>query len=427
MAINSIHPNVPGLDSALIPRRQLPRNRRVAAVGDSIASHQSLMTSGYRRFMGYGYLPWANYLGRQRFIHEPEDNYGIPGQTTAEVLARLPAILQVNDAGTIVVDCGTNDIANGLTLADSKRNIQTMRDMIQDAGRVVVLIAQRPRDRTAPGLTLTATQLLLHMQRRDFVLTLHDPAKGVNVINTWEYLADRTSANGAMLAAMHYDGLHPDQTGAYYDGLALAKLFGMGREPGLFPFIDVLTMSASDLYNAASNPRGPLNNNPMMTGNNSGMATGWTDTVSAAGLTNTKSKVEAGGKIWQQSQLSGTATSGTTGYPIYQNPVPAGNLAIGDVVEGYCDFECDAGLTGLHALGLTIVDNTSFLYSAEFDSTTDILARPMPGIAHAGVMKTPSFTLTSTGIRFGICAKPINGQVVAATFRAGAMALRKVA
>lgn len=429
MAIDTVHMNEPGLDAALAARsatglRPL-RNRRVAVIGDSIASHNSIVGSGNRRTMAYGYLPWAAYLGRQRFSFGADSNYGIPGQTTAEVLPRVRGMLSVDDASLIVIDCLTNDGANGLSVAQSKANYNAIVDQILADGRTVICIAPRPRDKTAPGLTMSAGMVLAHLQRRDFVLGLHNPVRGIYVVDTWEYLADRTSTNMAMIAGVQYDGLHPTQLGAYYDGLAIANLLGMGRAPGLFSFVDKLPQSASDAYDAVNNPTGPLNTNPMMTGGTTN-ATGYSANVGGAALTATLSKVNSGNAIWQQVVLSGTASSGTTVYPVYQNPVPTSNLAVGDVVEGLCDFEMDAGLTGLSSLGLTITDNTSFARSMCFDTTTEINAKPLPGVAHTGIMRTPRFVLTSTGLRFGIAANAINGAAVAATFRVGAMVLRKI-
>lgn len=401
-----------------------PSNNRVMVVGDSIASHNSETTAPHKRYLSHGAVVWAAYLSRQRFHFPATSNYGIAGNNTDDVLARFDPILAGDDAGVVILDCLTNDGPNGVPLSRSKTNYSTLVGKILAAGRIAVCIVPRPRDITASGLTLTAAQASAHLNRADYVRGLHNPTAGVFVVDPTPYLADRTSTNMAMLAGMAYDGLHNTQTGGYWSGYALATLFGMGRGPGLFPFVDVLATSTLDTFDSTNNARGAVNSNPMLLGGASA-ATGYSANVSL-GITSTLSKVVVGAATWQQMVLGGTASGTGIVFPVYQNPVTAANLTIGDTVEGFCDFEQDAGLTGLSGLGLNVTDNTTFARSMAFDSTSAINTSPLPGIAHSGVMRTPPLTLTSTGLRFGIACTGINGAAVSSTTRVGAMALRKV-
>lgn len=401
-----------------------PSNNRIMVVGDSLASHSSEITAPHKRILSHSYPGWAAYLSRQRFHFPATSNYGIPGNNSDDVLARIDSILSTDDAGVVVLDFETNDAANGVPLSRSKTNYTTVVAKVLAAGRIAVCIVPRPRDITASGLTMTAAQANSNLNRADFIRGQHNPTAGVFVVDPTPYLADRASTNMAMLAGMAYDGVHNTQLGGYWVGYALATLFGMGRGPGLFPFVDVLATSTVDVYDATNNPRGAVNANPMMLGGTTN-ATSWTSNVSN-GVVATLSKVVVGAATWQQIVLSGTATGTGIVFPVYQNAVTPANLTIGDVVEGFCDFEQDAGLTGLSGCGLNVTDNTTFARSMAFDSTTTINATPLPGIAHSGVMRTPTFTLTSTGIRFGIACTAINTATISSTCRVGAMALRKV-
>jgi lysophospholipase L1-like esterase len=400
------------------------RNNRVALLGDSIAYGNSFLSGNALKHYAKGYVNWASFLGRQRWIYDHADNFGVPGDNTNDVLARAPAALAATTAGTVILDCLTNDGPNSVTLAQSKTNYRRMVDMVLAAGRICVCVTPRPRDITASGLTLTAAQLRDHLARRDYVLSLANPGGGVYVVDMWRYLADPASANGAMKTNFTYDGLHPSVAGGYWAGLALAELFGIGRSPGLFPFVDVLPGQNTDVWNA-SYPRGCVNSNPMMQGGATA-ATGYT-VSGGSGVTATGAKVSlAGGRTdIQQITLSGTASASADVFDFYQT-LSAGNLTIGDVIEAYAEVEYDS-IGGLTSHGLSITSTTDFTHNSGFlMDSTDINAMVMPSLAVSGVMRTPKFTLTDTTIRVGMKGRTINGQAVSGIYRVGAMAVRKV-
>lgn len=410
----------------VISRGIRPRNERVAAIGDSIAYGNSFAASSTNvKLYAKGYLNWAGYLGRQRWSFRNQDNFGNPGDNTNDVIRRIDAALAQTTAGTVVLDCITNDGPNGISLAQSKDNYQLLVAKVLAAGRICVCVTPRPRDINAVGLTMTAAQLRDHLARRDFVLGLHNPGAGIFAVDMWRYLADPASTNGAMRANYSYDGLHPSVLGGYWGGKALAELFGTGRGPGLFPFRDVLPGQNSDVFNA-SYPRGCVNSNPMMQGGTTA-ATGYT-VSGGSGVTATGSKVSpVGGRTdIQQIVLGGTASANADVFDFYQT-IAAGNLAVGDVVEAYAEVEYDS-LSGLSSHGLVLVDTGNFsnIVGGLVDST-DINAMPfvLPEPV-SGVMRTPRFTLSSTTLRAGMKGRAINGQVVSATYRMGAMAVRKV-
>jgi hypothetical protein len=403
-----------------------PRNTRVALLGDSIPFGNSFASSPTNiKLYGKGYGNWAAFMGRQRWTFDHEDNFGVAGDNTNDVVKRIDAALKATSAGTIILDCLTNDGPNGLNLATSKANYQLLVAKILEAGRVCVCITPRPRDITSAGLTMTAAQYRDHLARRDFVLGLHNPASGIYVVDMWRYLADPASTNGAFRAAFSYDGTHPSVLGGYWGGKALAELLGVGRGAGLFPFRDVLPGQNSDVFNATY-PRGCLNSNPMMQGGATA-ATGYT-VSGGSGVTATGSKVSpAGGRTdIQQIVLGGNATANADVFDFYQT-ISAANLAVGDVVEAFAEVEYDS-LSGLSAHGLALVDTGNFANLVGFlADSTDINAMPfvLPE-AVSGVMRTPKFTLPSTTLRLGMRGRAINGQPVAGTYRIGAMAVRKV-
>jgi len=418
-----------GLNDAWKGQRSLipqPANTRVAVIGDSIAYGNGFTTNATNiKLYAKGYLNWAAFLGRQRWTFDNTDNFGVAGDNTNDVLARIDAALALTTAGTIVLDCLTNDGPNGVSLAQSYANYATLVSKILAAGRVCVCITPRPRDITASGLTMTAAQYRDHLARRDYVLGLNDPSRGIYSVDMWRYLADPASTNGAMKSGYTYDGLHPGLLGGYWGGVALAELFGTGRGPGLFAFRDVLVGQNTDVWNATY-PRGCVNSNPMMQGGASA-ATGYT-VAGGSGVTATGSKVtsSSGRTDVQQIVLGGTASGNADVYDFYQT-ITAGNLTVGDTVEAYAEIEYD-GITGLTSHGLVLVDTTGFtnLVGCLVDST-DINTQGAVAIpACSGVMRTPRLVLQNTTLRAGMKGRAVNTVAVSGTYRMGAMSVRKV-
>jgi len=103
----------------------------VAALGDSI-------TARYR--LSYSY---PDLLGRWRGI--PVHNFGVSGDTTAQMLDRLADVLDSGPTPQVVVILGgTNDIARGMPVAGALRNLQTIAERVRDSGRRPVLVCPPP-------------------------------------------------------------------------------------------------------------------------------------------------------------------------------------------------------------------------------------------------------------------------------------------
>ena len=209
-------------------------NRKVAVIGDSItynsvwpSATEGVHPNGQARYLGHGYMTWAAYLSRQRFIFERTENFGIAGNDTYDILGggpsnvpgRLTGALAANDAATWVLAVGTNDVKADYPVATIIANIETIIARILEANRSVIFVPPLPRDAASSSLS-AAQKLRLAEIRRYFMTRLRRPR--LHFVDAWEYMADPASTTGATKAAYTYDGLHPAQTGAYYVGLALA-------------------------------------------------------------------------------------------------------------------------------------------------------------------------------------------------------------
>lgn len=68
-------------------------------------------------------------------------NAGVPGDTSAGALARLPELLQEHAPGLVLVSIGGNDLLRRLPLAETRGQIRAICEKAREAGARVVLIA----------------------------------------------------------------------------------------------------------------------------------------------------------------------------------------------------------------------------------------------------------------------------------------------
>ena len=68
-------------------------------------------------------------------------NAGIPGDTSAGALARLPELLQQHQPRLVLVSIGGNDLLRRMALSDLREHVRAICRKARDAGAQVVLVA----------------------------------------------------------------------------------------------------------------------------------------------------------------------------------------------------------------------------------------------------------------------------------------------
>lgn len=122
----------------------VPRDAVVLALGDSLT-------------YGTGASPDAAYpsvlagLTGWRVV-----NAGVPGDTSAQALERLPALLAEHMPALVLIGIGGNDLLRRLPEADTRANVQRACELARGAGAQVLLIAV-PRPTLAAAFTGSLT------------------------------------------------------------------------------------------------------------------------------------------------------------------------------------------------------------------------------------------------------------------------------
>jgi len=104
-----------------------------------------------------------------QLIHHPVVAAGVPGETTSEGLARLPAVLDEVKPRLLLLCLGGNDMLRRLDAAAMEANLRSMVQLARARGIAVVLIGVPepvPFGATAPVYARLAAELRVPLERQ---------------------------------------------------------------------------------------------------------------------------------------------------------------------------------------------------------------------------------------------------------------------
>lgn len=340
--------------SFLVPRAAAPL---IAFAGDSITAMAVHTTASAVGNHPYAPSSWLMPMLCQRARTDHSLNFGVSGNTTTQLLARIDAVAACA-ADIVVVLIGTNDVngaVTGSTLATYKSAVSAIWDRLTNAGKVVIAMPPLPRNLAAGSQN---NRRILHAMRDWTLRQAWSGRRNFYVADAAIEYGDPLSATYAPRAGFDYDGLHPQSRGAYEIAKALYRVLDR-----LLPPVPQALMSADDVYDATYNPGGNLLTNGILDGTggtltttkglaSSGqMATAWATAFDAPysaatalnGLTVAASKGAApDGRPEQVLTLSGSYTGDVDSYfGISQLVGSLSRFQVGDVIEATAEVVLD--------------------------------------------------------------------------------------
>lgn len=399
--------------------------KTMAWVGDSIteaSKTQNTATNTFNTQRGIDF--WTRTLSGQRIYSPQSLNFGVSGDDTTDVIARLSTI-KASGAGAYFVLIGTNDIGVN-SFSTITTNLATIWDALLDTGAVVFAGTILPRT------LATQSSRDLALRVNNWIRQQHQSRPLFHVVDVAHYFGDPSSSTWAPKTNYSYDAtpIHPTGLGAYFIGKQIATAINT-----VFPKGPIWTLtSAADLW-SADNVSGNLLANGLFTGtggtktNGSGdLATSWTLAYGANGgtvssLTAVGSQptyADGSDRTAQKITIGGTATgagsaavNNATVVVLSQSQTSTfTNYTAGNVIRAAIDFSVDASAASIAAIELQMlftVGGTSYTIG-EGSSMGDVL----PTEAFSGTLLTEAFTIpsgTMTLARLGVRTYLKNGSI----------------
>lgn len=458
-----------------------PRNRCVI-YGDSITNFSHATTSGALANQSRGPMVWANVLlGRRRL--EIVSNAGVGGETTAQILARIDAVLAV-DADWVIVLAGINDLVNStLPVTTVIANLQAIYTRLLAAGRYVVAVSTLPVTAAHVNYTLQKNQRVRRVN--EWIKGFCAVTPGMIFVDGCGAVSDPASSAGGPLTGYYVDTTHPGTPGAY----ALGKVIRTALLPFLPPIDDgpsslgdtylsqrqtitsltgdgvtatatlnghnylvgdpitvegatpsgyngswVITAVTTNTFSWACTASGAatgtvyvsgsdqLLDNPLFGTPSGGLASSWKKTESNTTTTTTTVARSDGLGNWQQLAIVASAS----GAAYIQGGDYISRVYAGDVLVWEVECEVDAGASALEGiqLQLNVIAGGSAYTPIALNRLT---GSSMPTEAWSGLLRTEPFTVPAGAVtRCRPQAYAYFSAAGAATVRFGRASLRKV-
>ncbi|MBO1583356.1 GDSL-type esterase/lipase family protein, partial [Bacillus sp. XF8] len=281
------------------------KSNTIVLFGDSITEQNSIETTTYAYNYSKGYFSWANVLLGSPF--NVLKNSGIGGNTTNQMLARIDKdVLQYKPQYCFFMG-GVNDISANTTYEALIANLENIYKILTQNNIVIITSTVTPSH-----YHTTAAQKLVKDKTNAWIRNYAINNPNVILVDMAKTLINAT--DGSLVTGLSSDGTHPVQTGATLMGTEVYNVLKNFIKP-----IPMLGISNADAT--------ILNQNPMMLGDNAGVATGWTFPTNA-GLTYSKEVRKAPDGVGEWQKIVSTANGN---FVANGNSVTTG-FAVGDSV-----------------------------------------------------------------------------------------------
>jgi lysophospholipase L1-like esterase len=365
---------------------------RIGWLGDSITNGSQSTNAAIQSFTAM--VPKILGTSRVKFVsgYNPSVNGGVTGNTSAQALARLDALLAANNFDVLWVMVGTNDASQSVGLSTFQSNIIAMKAKADAKGIPIGLSLVPPRG-VAGGSACDTENTFV--RQYNLWLRFWCRANGVPCADTYSALVD--TVTGKIASAYNTassdgtggpgDATHPNNAGHLALAYAIAPVLGQ-----LCPSLTPWPLAAAFNGGLATDPLGATSSwsviaGPLVTATQTVISrTDWPDMLAPSGR-----------RITYDNSASGSSTSSTVGRNITTG------FSVGDRILIVTQLRNVAGVSG--SVGkVQIMDQSNVVKSVIYESGADGLPGPM---AYVFTVPAGMTTLKIAHI-FGVAANSTN-------------------
>lgn len=188
---------------------------KIMPFGDSIThgwTAADWSVQGLTTDQGYRGAVWQSFVSAQTLINfvgdqtdgpatlPDGDNAGYPGNTSAQLLVRLPNLLATQQPGAVLIEAGANDLLQGIAQATTIANLTSMIDKISAANAATQIYIG-----TATPLNAVSASTVSSLNTAIATMVKQEQAAGDKVV-----LVDMSNITSDDLI---FDGTHPNDIG----------------------------------------------------------------------------------------------------------------------------------------------------------------------------------------------------------------------
>jgi lysophospholipase L1-like esterase len=301
-------------------------------------------------------------LGNGAYVYG--GNYGVPGETSAQILARVSAVVAAGP-DVCVIMAGRNDSAVATTIT----NITAICDALVAAG-ITPVLCTLPPDNDLANTTLQTRLRATSAQLRKLATE-----RNYGLADFYRPVID--PANGGYLSGLQKDATHPNRAGLVL--IAPALLAALPRSTGnAYRRVDNSVLGTEKIVNG------------LMSGGSAGIPTGWSAVVTTNGTPSliTNDTKFANSTCWELAIASGV----TPAYMLQQ----VVTLTVGNVYEVSFRLVTTAGLTS---------PTSSSRIDIELETGAGVVFRGFRLYSAVDGVMTYRFTATHSTLRCNIRAQ----------------------
>lgn len=251
------------------PISSLATRRRIAAIGDSIASDAiGSNTATSIIWSNWGFLAWMRRFLNQRMYFPIGNIFAVSGTKVSDAVAQAQQVVALGNVDICVVHTGTNSLGVETVPAMQSEYTQIITTL-KNAGIFVIVDAILAH---SGGQALSGTPLLQQCFINKWLANLCRLTPGTYYFDANPILIDFATGNAQ--AGYLQDGINPTQVGTILIGQALASVIN-----GLVPSNQDHFTLLGDLYDAVNNPAGNLLGHGLLDGSGGETGNGATGTV----------------------------------------------------------------------------------------------------------------------------------------------------